>query len=876
MNWKAKLFKPQWESRQPEKRLKSVRADQQAEFWQALPGIIQSDPDYRVRLAALERLLGVVKAKDPIQRFEFIYALLRTTEGDSGIEQQAALNQYLAKVKQHIQRALSDLPIDSKTATDYLQQHGDSQLRDKLAQQAKASSVRRAAIELTTANGKLGDLAITETDAQLRQLAVSKIEQTSTLERVAKALRTKDKKLFHAINERLLENQGDGHIDANKRHAEAICSQLEELIKNPGLNGTASLQQVETSWQQISAPSNTLQQRYITLRETLKIAISGSAVKIVAVPEVIPEKPVPSVVLTTPEVKPVKPDNNKIKAAQRAEQRQQQLDTANELAATISTQQDQLAEKIEAVELTPAVKLLYSLRQAISQLRKHPQGRKLVPPLDGRQSRLHGRVRELRDWQHWSNNKIRTELIATMRNLESSLHPDAVMTAMRDARERWKQLEAGEQLPGDKYTHAPAKLWREFNQACEQAYQHIKPFLDKRHEIQDEHLQQDQQLLQDGLELLQAEKPQLKQLIQQQRDLRAAMRSLEKIPANKRGKFANRIRKQLDALQTLIGSAFEVVELEKSRLIGKAEQLKHIEDPQAAIEQAKQLQRQWQASGSGRRKQEQELWEKFRVHLDPLFAQQKEAKNAQQEIDNEQLAQLQDVCKQLAKINNNKGAELVKQSGIVQSLQSKWLEHSGDKLRGQKKLQQRYQTALEKYASQLEKHRQKQLQLEQKARQSKNLLLQKLLKLLEDQPENMAAAAKKIILQWPPTEGSKIDKLLDAKFTLLQQSLQAEKVDFDNSDANLDSYRDTCLSLEYLAGLESPKAEKKQRMELQIARLSANLSGEKARLPLQQEVAELELEWYQLPLPGTTKYKAYSKRFNQAMNELQIQLGNSG
>ncbi len=870
MNWKAKIFKPQWESRQADKRLNSVRTDQQTEFWRALPGIIQSDPDYRVRLAALERLLGT-NTKDPMRRFEFIYALLQSEQNDP--EQTQAIELYFTSVKQYLSQAFSKLGIDSKTTTTYLRQHGGQQLRDKLAKKAKAVSVRRAAIELTSASGKLGDLAINDPDAKLRQLAASRIEKQSTLERVAKALRTTDKKLFHAITERLREAQDDDHTSADKHHAEAICLQLEEQIKNPGLNAAAELLTIKKAWQQTGEPGADLEQRYLTLLATLKTAIDGSAVKVEVeqpVPVVAPE-PIP-----VPEVKVVRIDKNKEKTEQRKEQRQQQEADAKQLEVNIVEQQDLLAEKIEAVELAAAVDLLHSIRKGIAKLRNNPQGRRLVSALDGRQSRLDGRVRELRDWQHWSNNKIRTELIATMSNLESTLHPDAVMTALRDARTKWKDLETGEQLPGDKHFHTPGKLWREFNQACEQAFKHIKPFLDKRHEIQDDHLKQDQQLLLAGSELMQAENPPLKQLTQHQRFLRAAMRELEKVPANKRGKMANQIRKQLDGMQKLIGTAFEAVELDKSRLIRKAEQLQHIEDPQQAIEQAKQLQRQWQAAGTGRRKYEQELWDKFRSHLDPLFKLQTEARDAQTELEKQQQVQLQEVCTQLEDINKSKGEELAKQTGIVQSLQSKWLELSGDKLRGQKKLQHNYLAALDKFKAKLAEHKQQLQQLEHGARQSKSDLIQKALKLLEAKPDDLTTKAEKIIAEWPSTAAkTDIDKLLDTKLQTLQKALQAGSIDFNNNSENLDLYRDLCLSLEYLAGLESPPAEKEQRMQLQIERLSASMSGEKTRLPLQQEVAELEINWYQLEFIPQAQYMSYSKRFNQAMHELQLQLGKS-
>src|SRR5690625_7547900 len=82
----------------------------------------------------------------------------------------------------------------------------------------------------------------------------------------------------------------------------------------------------------------------------------------------------------------------------------------------------------------------------------------------GRLTRLEGRLRELRNWEHWSNNQRRDELIEKVQQLiGSDQHPDAISNQLREARSEWQKLEKLEVLPGDRRRFAaPRKQWQRF------------------------------------------------------------------------------------------------------------------------------------------------------------------------------------------------------------------------------------------------------------------------------------------------------------------------------------------------------------------------------------------------------------------------------
>jgi exonuclease SbcC len=146
----------------------------------------------------------------------------------------------------------------------------------------------------------------------------------------------------------------------------------------------------------------------------------------------------------------------------------------------------QMETELEQGELHKALETRARLLQFT---REHGKSRDWQQ-INNRMSAMQVRLRELRDWLHWSNNKIRKRLIAEMEVLPSAdLHPDALVDRVKSLQAEWKTLEQSEQIPGDKKFVAAAWMWRKFNAAGKVAFDTAKPYLDKRSEIQVRHAQ---------------------------------------------------------------------------------------------------------------------------------------------------------------------------------------------------------------------------------------------------------------------------------------------------------------------------------------------------------------------------------------------------
>ena len=71
----------------------------------------------------------------------------------------------------------------------------------------------------------------------------------------------------------------------------------------------------------------------------------------------------------------------------------------------------------------------------------------------------------------------------------ADLHPDALLDRIKSLQVEWKTLEQSEQIPGDKHFAAAPWMWRKFSAAGHTAFDTVKPYLDKRSEIQSRHAQ---------------------------------------------------------------------------------------------------------------------------------------------------------------------------------------------------------------------------------------------------------------------------------------------------------------------------------------------------------------------------------------------------
>ncbi len=901
MNWKQRIFKPKWQNKNADIRLESVTTEQDPQLISNLVEIAATDEDKRVRGAAIKRL----------HRLDNI---LKLHAGEKDSDVQTLLHERI--------RQLASSSSDTRPALDLRMQvvetTSDRDLIEHLAQRAPEAELRRAAIAKVGRQGVLGDCCIVDSDADNREFAAARISQHTTLKRVIGALRKRDKALHDKLQARLHEElltQKDP--DAVQAEALKICTGLEKLALNKHSQEIEAGADLHKSWQRIAGQvTPDMTERYQRITERL------------AKPETVAEKAAPAEPVSRPaKVEPVATadattamieapqasealaraltaitgyaeENTQIAGTKSVRKLKSRLEKAwkqcspphpqdlerwNEANAVLrgldekleaqhqqfekdvskaqellSLMKDELAEG----ELHKALETRARLQKLGKDQGKHSEWKKINSKMWGMQARL----RELRDWHHWSNNKIRKRLIAEMEVLpQADLHPDALLDRIKSLQAEWKALEQSEQIPGEKQFSAAPWMWRKFSAAGHTAFDTAKPYLDKRSEIQSRHAQSLATFCAELEQLAQAEAPDWTALGKGLNRGRKKLHDLNKVPANQRQKIAKKLKAALDKANAAMQGHYQDVEKEKMKLIRAASQLVHLPERSEAIAEAKSLQSNWKAAGSLWRSKEQELWNQFREHLDPLFAELKDQQASIRAADNERLAAQKALCSSMQEILASK-QDLAALHGKVQGLQDSWK----DIPHPDRKLLQSFQDLVADYSQQVEKAQQQQLNADRERWWQKSALLHELTvsgKTAKGELNKRTAA--KVSKAWP--EDSSDDAFECSMDKSCAEILAGNMVSMSDSEADKlkSDARALCIRVEFIAGLPSPEEDRDQRMKYQVDRLAESMSGEAARQPASDEANASETAWLGMYALPEGDYSAFGKRIKKALNAVR-------
>ncbi|EIJ42495.1 protein of unknown function (DUF349) [Beggiatoa alba B18LD] len=235
-----KIIKPKWQHRNPEVRKQAV---EDLTDLTLISDIARKDESPLVRLTAVRKLKDLTLLDSIAQ-----------TETDKEVKELASqrFKDFLSGRKDGIELTVR---------LQWLNQLTDSNLLEQLARSAKEAEMRLIALSKVTRESLCGDLAIEDPDNQVRLAAAEKITQKSTLERVFKALRNKDKKISQLMRGRL-----DALIEASERpakikaEAERICSRLELLLKAKAWeqNNDTEFKRLQGDWSAIQAETDSV------------------------------------------------------------------------------------------------------------------------------------------------------------------------------------------------------------------------------------------------------------------------------------------------------------------------------------------------------------------------------------------------------------------------------------------------------------------------------------------------------------------------------------------------------------------------------------------------------------------------------------------
>lgn len=448
-------------------------------------------------------------------------------------------------------------------------------------------------------------------------------------------------------------------------------------------------------------------------------------------------------------------------------------------------------------------------------------------------------LKELRQWQQWSHDKVRQQLISELQKLVGSgLHPDAVLQKLQQANQQWSDLEDMEKLPGDRYSPRNQKQWLDFRAVSQALFEPAQPFFEKRSEQQDAGLQQVQdhitQMQQVDLENTSA--PELAKLTQQAVKY---LKNLDRLSPKDRGKIAKALRQAMERINQHLTIGYKAAESNKQKLIEQALALADMESLETAIEAAKDLQKQWPEQGYVKPHTERKLWQKFRKANDRIFNRRSAEQQASKAAADKHHKQTNQWFKQQQNLiaDCNHVDTLTE---VVAAAREGWQSLENDSPQANTKWQQL--VAAMEARKQLLKSQEKQQQF-QAWQQVDDLYLQfELGKIKQDTlQQKLSAFDKSVLTPFQPRTDSTVDSGL-----LLQLLIEAE----------------------YLTGLETPADFHEQRMAYQVQVLADRMAGDDNLESGQNRARQWLHRWYGLTKADKDFYQQQKKRITKVLTTI--------
>lgn len=460
---------------------------------------------------------------------------------------------------------------------------------------------------------------------------------------------------------------------------------------------------------------------------------------------------------------------------------------------------------------------------------------------------LWNELKELRQWQKWSNDKARTGLIEELKGLlGTGTHPDALLKKMKEANKQWKDMEDHEKLAGDKYGVRNMELYTQFREVQKALFEPAQQFFEKRSEIWDKELEQLESEVQ-ALHDVDLQATPDRDLARMVRSAINHLRNLDKIPPKKRGQCAAAIRAGTARIDAHLKESYAVAERRKQKLIEQAQELIELEDLDSAIEQAKALQKEWKSAGIVQQAQERKLWKAFRKANDAVFNRiklQRDQVKAENKELLDQANQMINECE--TNISKDHGVDHI--LATINKFKDNWHALKIDN------------KGLINKANKLISDGENTIKALNNAESIKDLKIAQKYAEICQSVELGSIDKEQALDKWQKNETLSDQKL----FKKLNKRL--EKAGDKNPDF-IDHASHILIATEYLTGVSTPDEYKEQRLAYQVDELSKRMSGEE-NITESTRARQLLKKWFCLSATDKDFVSDNKDRIEKAINSL--------
>ncbi len=248
-----KLFRPKWQHRNRDIRAEAIHllAADDSNFVE----VVRHDTDTGIRRQALRRVTDINLLID-----------ICGSDTDTSVSRAAARRLWFLL-------AQSEDTESAEQAQQVLKQHGNSEMAEYLLRHSKSSAVRLQALADMQQPALLSEVALTDRDTGIRLQALERISRLSTLKRVAKEARGKNKRVARRARE-LVEKQI--LLQEMPRRQQQLCDQIEHLASLQQPDQTI-LHQLLQQWETMDADvPEELKSRFNNAQQHIRNSIEES------------------------------------------------------------------------------------------------------------------------------------------------------------------------------------------------------------------------------------------------------------------------------------------------------------------------------------------------------------------------------------------------------------------------------------------------------------------------------------------------------------------------------------------------------------------------------------------------------------------------
>ena len=376
---------------------------------------------------------------------------------------------------------------------------------------------------------------------------------------------------------------------------------------------------------------------------------------------------------------------------------------------------------------------------------------------------------------------------------------------MRELRSRWKKLGKIDPVSGQ-------KLWKDFDSACSEAYALSQAHFDAEEEQRRKNLRYRESICSE-YEALESstnwDSPDWRAIDKQARSLQKRWRNSGPVSRRHWKAILERYKVAESAVESHLNNERRINRHKREALIAKLEALQDHDNLVEALQAARDAQRAWQPTVTGRRSDEQKLWKRFRAAADAIFTRDKERQQTVRSKINTALEKQTRVCiaaEQLAITEQVSSSD-------VSKLRSQWDEIEPVDTKQGNRLARRFEKALQSIEkSSQKKHWQRQLE-QLSSLMERHDLLETFEKAIQKGEDDVLVESCK--QQWLEMENSENPALETRLEKACQGSLSKEAL-----ASNAEYRASILLDLEILLELKSPPELAKMRMQKQVDRLA--------------------------------------------------------